>query len=177
MHAGDEGVAALDAVDEAVVAEKIERAVDRDRCRTPMPGESLDDLVGAERAVGVQQRLEHVAAHRGEPLRAGGAQHFRVRDGRAGATFVVVVRRRKNGLRHRDFPAAKGHARRARESFRLESAALYRFGRNRENVTTRPIFMLRCSKKPPTLSPLSGTVRRETALSIKASREFGRPAC
>jgi hypothetical protein len=44
MHAGDEGVAALDAVDEAVVAQKIERAVDRDRCRTPMPGESLDDL-------------------------------------------------------------------------------------------------------------------------------------
>jgi hypothetical protein len=33
-----------------------------------MPGKSLDDLVGAERAVAVQQRLEHVAAHRGEPL-------------------------------------------------------------------------------------------------------------
>ena len=41
-------------------------------------------------------------------MRAGGAQHFRVRDGRAGAASVVVVRRRKNGLRHRDFPAAKG---------------------------------------------------------------------
>jgi hypothetical protein len=27
-----------------------------------MPGESLDDLVGAERAVAVQQRFEHVAA-------------------------------------------------------------------------------------------------------------------
>jgi hypothetical protein len=40
----------------------------QDRRRTPMPGKSLDDLVGAERAVAVQQRLEHVAAHRGEPL-------------------------------------------------------------------------------------------------------------
>ena len=88
MHAGDEGVAALDAVDEAVVAQKIERAVDRDRRRAPMPGEALDDLVGAERAVAVQQRLEHLAAHRGEPLRAG-AHSARVRM-RAGAASVVV---------------------------------------------------------------------------------------
>ena len=35
VHAGDEGVAALDAVDEAVVAQKIERAIDCDRRRTP----------------------------------------------------------------------------------------------------------------------------------------------
>src|SRR5438067_1255980 len=76
VHAGDEGIAALDAVDEAVVAQKIERAIDRDRCRAPLPGESFDDLVGAERTVTVEQRFEHVAAHRSEPLRAGGAQHF-----------------------------------------------------------------------------------------------------
>ena len=95
-------------MDEAVVAQKIERAIDRDRCRAPLPGESFDDLVGAERTVTVEQRFEHVAAHRGEPLRAGGAQHFRVRDGRAGAASVVVVRRRKNRLRHRDFPGSQG---------------------------------------------------------------------
>ena len=35
MHAGDEGVAALDAVDEAVVAQKIERAIDCDRAGRP----------------------------------------------------------------------------------------------------------------------------------------------
>ena len=38
VHAGDEGIAALDAVDEAVVAQKIERAIDRDRCRAPPAG-------------------------------------------------------------------------------------------------------------------------------------------
>ena len=36
VHAGDEGVAALDPVDKAVVAQEIERAIDRDR-RRPGP--------------------------------------------------------------------------------------------------------------------------------------------
>ena len=57
-----------------------------------MPGESLDDLVGAERAVAVQHRFEHVAAHRSEPLRAGGALRFGMRNGGAGAAAVVVIR-------------------------------------------------------------------------------------
>ena len=43
VHAGDEGVAALDAVHETVVAQKIERAIDRDRrrARVAAPGRSM----------------------------------------------------------------------------------------------------------------------------------------
>ena len=56
MHAGDEGVAALDAVHEILLAQEIERAVDRDRGRPLRPGPpAIDDLVGAERLMARQQ--------------------------------------------------------------------------------------------------------------------------
>src|SRR5271170_469041 len=56
VHAGDEGIAALDAVDEAVVAQEIERAIDRDRRRAGVARQVIDDLVGAERLVTGKQR-------------------------------------------------------------------------------------------------------------------------
>src|SRR2546427_672217 len=52
VDAGDERVAALDAVDETVLLQEIERAVDSDRSRSRSGGRGpLDDLVGAERPV------------------------------------------------------------------------------------------------------------------------------
>ncbi len=75
VDAGDEGVAALDAMDEAVLAQKIERTVDRDR-RGPCAGgrRAVDDLVGAERLVALEQNLQHLATDRRQPLRALRAQ-------------------------------------------------------------------------------------------------------
>src|ERR1700686_619431 len=70
VHAGDEGIAALDAVDEAVVAQKIERAVNRNRRRARIARQVIDDFVGAERLVTGEQRFEHLSADRRQPLRA-----------------------------------------------------------------------------------------------------------
>ena len=70
MRAGEEGVAAFDPVDEAVFHQEIERAVDRDRRRPRHRfGEFVDHLIGAERTVARQQRLQHLAPDRGEFLR------------------------------------------------------------------------------------------------------------
>ena len=96
VHASDESVAALDAMDETVVAQKIERAIDRDRRRPVLVRQPLDDLVGAERLVARQQRFQHLAAHRRQPLRARRALRFGMRDRRAGAALVIVVGRREN---------------------------------------------------------------------------------
>jgi hypothetical protein len=48
MHAGDKCVAALDAMDETVVAQEVERAVYRDRRQPAAMRQSLDDFVSAE---------------------------------------------------------------------------------------------------------------------------------
>ncbi len=66
MRAGEESVAALDSVDEAVFHQEIKRAVHRD----PAPAaastwrEFVDHLVGAERTVARQQRLQYLAMNR-----------------------------------------------------------------------------------------------------------------
>ena len=73
VHAGDEGIAALDPMDKAIVAQKFERAIDGDR-RGPGPiRQPFNDFVGPEWLVACEQRLEHVPAHRRQPLRARGA--------------------------------------------------------------------------------------------------------
>ena len=70
MRAGEIGVAAFDAVDEAVFHQEIERAIHRDRRRPRHRfGEFVDHLIGAERPVAGQQRLQHLAADRREFLR------------------------------------------------------------------------------------------------------------
>jgi hypothetical protein len=98
-HASDKGVAAFDPMDETVVPQEIEGAIDRDR-RWPRPmRQALHDLVGAQRSVTGKERFEHVTAHRRQPLRARRAELFRVRDRGAGAAAVIVVRRRKNHFR------------------------------------------------------------------------------
>src|SRR5215831_7819796 len=57
VHAGDECVAALDAVHEAVLAQELEHAVGGNRRQPrPLEREPVDDLVGAQRLVATQQR-------------------------------------------------------------------------------------------------------------------------
>jgi len=105
VDASDESVTALDAMDEIVVPQKIERAIDRDWRRAPAPCHLLHDLIGAERFVAGEQSFEHVPAHRRQPLRSSDAQLHCVRNGGARTGIVIVVGRRKNGLwfdrRHR----------------------------------------------------------------------------
>jgi hypothetical protein len=47
-----------------------------------------------------QQSLEHLTPHWSEPLRAGGALRFGMRNGGAGAAAVIVIRGWKNCARH-----------------------------------------------------------------------------
>ena len=105
MHTGDERVAALDPVHEPILAQKIEGAIDRNggKAAVVLLSEPLDDLISAERVVALEQRLQHLTADWSEPLRARRALGLGVRDGRAGATVVVVVRRRKDCARHFSF--------------------------------------------------------------------------
>jgi len=54
VHAGHEGVAAFDAMNEAVLAPEIEGTVHRDRRQPAAMRQSLDDLIGAKRLVTCQ---------------------------------------------------------------------------------------------------------------------------
>src|SRR5439155_19812797 len=94
VHAGDEGVAALDAVHETVGAQEFEGAIDGDR-RRPRAArrDPVHDLVGAERVVACQQRAEHVAADVGEPLAALHAARLGDGHGVAQAALMVVAGR------------------------------------------------------------------------------------
>ena len=96
MRAGEERIAALDPVNEAVLHQKIQRAVDRDRRRARRRfGEFVNHLVGAERTVAREQRLQHLTPDRGEFLRPPRADHFRMRHRFRGAAAVIVVGRGK----------------------------------------------------------------------------------
>jgi len=54
VHARDEGVAALDAVNEIVVAQKFERSINRDRRRTRFLLQAVNDFISAKRAMATQ---------------------------------------------------------------------------------------------------------------------------
>ena len=54
MHAGNERVAALDAMDEVILPQEVECAIDRDRRQPAAMCQSLDDLIGAKRLVTCQ---------------------------------------------------------------------------------------------------------------------------
>jgi hypothetical protein len=126
VHAGDEGIAALDPMNKTVIPQKFERAIDSDRCRPgPIP-QLFNDFVGPEWFVAREQSFEHVPAHRRQPLRTRGAQRFGVGDGRAGAAAMIVVGRWKNCRRHRCHLVATETA---------QFYPLYRLGQYRENVT------------------------------------------
>jgi hypothetical protein len=92
VNASDEGVAALDAMHEAIVAEEIERTVNGDRRRPAAThGRAIHNLIGAERLVALQQNLENLAADRRQPLRALRAQHLGVLQRVSGAALMIVV--------------------------------------------------------------------------------------
>ena len=70
VHAGNERVTAFDAMDEPVVAQELERAIDRDRRRAGGVLEPFHDLVGAKRLMACEQRFQHLPPHRRQSLRS-----------------------------------------------------------------------------------------------------------
>jgi hypothetical protein len=113
VYASDERVAALDAMNETVLAQKFERAVDRDRRRTTFLLQSINNFVGAKRPMACQQSFEHLPPYRREPLRARCTLRFRVGNGGAGAAFMVVVGGGKNCGRHDGLGISPGLRRRS----------------------------------------------------------------
>src|SRR6185437_2432512 len=96
LHAGDECVAAFDAMDQALFAQEFERAVNGDRRRARAAHcQPVDQFIGAERLMACQQRLEHAAADRSQAFAPRRAYRLGVRDGIAGTTAMVVARRRE----------------------------------------------------------------------------------
>jgi len=95
-------------VHEAIVAEKIQRAMIVIGAGLPPLGAGLPPLgaarsmisIGAERLVAREQKLQHVAADRRQPLRALRAQRFGMRQRVGGAALMIVVGGRGKRLRH-----------------------------------------------------------------------------
>ena len=123
VHARDEGVAAFDAVNEIVVAQKIERSINRDRRRTRLLLQAVNDFIGAKRAMAAQQNFKHLAAHRGESLGAHGTLRFRMCNGSAGAARMIVIGSGENCGRHDGL--VLGPARRRRSAYALVFAGLF----------------------------------------------------
>ena len=69
VRAGDEGVLRRKLVDEAMFEEKIQGTIDGDRRHAAFvaPGQILDEIIGAQRAMGRKQRLQNLAANRRQP--------------------------------------------------------------------------------------------------------------
>jgi hypothetical protein len=100
VYAGDKGVAAFDAVNETVIAQKCERTINRDWRRPRLPLQAVDDFIGAKRAMAAQQNFEYMAPHRREPLGARRALRFGMRNRSAGAALMVVIGGGENRGRH-----------------------------------------------------------------------------
>jgi len=100
VDASHESVACLDAMDETVLAQEIERAIDRDRGRARSLPQPVHDFVRAERTVACQQSFQDLPPQRREPLRACDTLRFRMRNRGAGAAAVVVIWGRKDCARH-----------------------------------------------------------------------------
>src|SRR5262249_54373267 len=101
VYTGQEGVAALYTMDEAVLAQELERTVNRDRGGPgALMGHLVHDFVGAQRAVAGRQDFQHAPAHGGEPLPALGTQRLCMGERvRAGAGMIVVGRGKNACLR------------------------------------------------------------------------------
>ena len=66
-RAGDKGIQPLDLVREPLGEQEVQGAVGYGRLRaTPLFGQALQDIVGSERPVPLQQELQYAAARRRE---------------------------------------------------------------------------------------------------------------
>jgi hypothetical protein len=154
VHAGNEGVAAFDTMNKTVVAQKFERAINRDWRRTRLLLQAVNDFIGAKWAVAAQQNFEHLAPHRGEPLRARGALRFGMGNRGAGAALMVVVGRGKNCGRHDGLVLCPASARRSPYALvcavRFCTSLMGRRSFEKSVSGEACNLILHCSKKLPT---------------------------
>src|SRR5262249_46344854 len=102
--AGDERIPALDPVHQAIEAQEVERAVDRDRRRArTAAGDLVHDLVGAERLVARRGGLPPTPPHGGQPLAPLAPDGPGMRHGVRAAAGVVMVRCRKDACHRGGF--------------------------------------------------------------------------
>src|SRR5262249_22958566 len=94
--AGKEGVAALEAMHNARSYQRVDRAIDRDRCH-PLPprGELIEHLVGADDLVRGGDLAQHRLPQRRELKTLGGKRSVRARHRLLEATLMVVLGCRK----------------------------------------------------------------------------------
>ena len=91
-RAGDIGVAALDAVGEAVVDEEFQRAIDADRGRArAVAGEAVDHLIGARRHMALGERGENLAPLLGEAQARRRRYRLGMGDGAALAAVMIML--------------------------------------------------------------------------------------
>jgi hypothetical protein len=89
--AADEGVARFDAVDQALLDEELERAIDRGRLGAAAVGaQGLQELKGADRGMALPDQFQHPPADIGQPRAALTAQRLR-RTQRLGDAMLVIM--------------------------------------------------------------------------------------
>lgn len=100
MGAGEKCVAALDAMNQPVVHQKIQRTIDRDRRRARHGlGQFVDHFIGTERPMTRQQRAKNLPADRREFLTAADTDLLGMRKRILGTASVVMIRIGKCRLR------------------------------------------------------------------------------
>ena len=92
VDAGEKGVAALDAMGEAIGDQEIQGTVDRDRAGAArLPGDAIHDLVGRDRRVTLQHRLQDLPSLLGEAQPLVAAALLGAGNGPAAADLMIVV--------------------------------------------------------------------------------------
>ena len=100
VHAGEKCIAAFDAVDEALLTQEVEGAVNRDRRRSSaVHRQTVDQFVGAERSMARQERLQDAPPNGRQPLLASGADRFGMGDRITGAAIMIMTGLGKHRLR------------------------------------------------------------------------------
>lgn len=98
--AGDEGIQPLDLVCKAVFHQEIQGPVGNGWLTAqPLVAQPVQDVIGAERPMALQQQFKHAAPHRGElqPLLAAALIHRRDPLADAGPVIVPLESRRFHG--------------------------------------------------------------------------------
>jgi len=92
LRTGNESVAALDAMNKAVLHQKIQRTINSDgRGARGLSRQALDDLIGSERAMSGEQSLEYLSSDRRQILAARATNPFSVRQSIGRTTDVIVI--------------------------------------------------------------------------------------
>jgi hypothetical protein len=100
IHACDEGISALYAVDKFLFTQEVECAIHRNRRRPRAANlKPIDQLVRAKRPVARQKRFQHLATHGGQSLLPGRTDCLGMSDRIARAAPMIVARFRKNRVR------------------------------------------------------------------------------